>query len=347
MTRIKPLYNLSDYDYSLPEELIAQLPPQQRDASRLFVLDRNNRSYTHTVFSRITDFLRNDDILVFNDAKVIRARIYCRRESGGRIEIVLAARSGPCRWHVVCNRTARMREGEFLHPEKKPDIQFRVTGREGEYLIIDTGSELDDDLLGIIGEVPLPPYIKRNPGPDDSGRYQTVYASTSGAVAAPTAGLHFTGELLEEIGSRGIEKVFTTLHVSWGTFSPVRDNDISLHRMHSERYALSEDAASTINRGRASGRRIISVGTTALRVLESTFSGGINTAGQGTTEIFIYPPYQVKSADALLTNFHTPCSTLLMLVSAFAGYDTIMKAYDEAVRERYRFFSYGDAMLIV
>lgn len=347
MPAIKPLYSLRDFNYDLPEELIAQNPSSERGGSRLFILKRNPENFTHSYFEKIGDYLKDDDILVFNDARVLPARIFCRRESGGKLEIVLAEKIDSHRWKIICNRTARMKNGESFFPEKDRTIQFRITGREDEYLLIETGVELTEAVLKSIGEVPLPPYIKRAAYNSDSERYQTVYASKSGAVAAPTAGLHFTNELLDSLCARGITTVFTTLYVSWGTFSPVRENDISLHKMHSEKYILENDAAEIINSGRSKGRRIISVGTTALRVLESTYHEGRNQPGEGNTDIFIYPPYKIKSANALFTNLHTPGSTLLMLVAAFAGYDSIMNAYAEAVKERYMFFSYGDAMFII
>ncbi|HPS58413.1 MAG TPA: tRNA preQ1(34) S-adenosylmethionine ribosyltransferase-isomerase QueA [Spirochaetota bacterium] len=347
MPEKKSPYSLQDFNYHLPEELIAQIPSQRRDSSRLFVLNRSSGQFTHTSFSSVAGYLKDDDILVFNNAKVINARIFCRRETGGRVEVVLAENISPSSWKIICNRTARIRTGEILHPENEPSISFAVTGREGEYLIIETDTDLDETVLDRIGVVPLPPYIRRDADAADSERYQTVYASMTGAVAAPTAGLHFTPEILDTLRGRGITTVFTTLYVSWGTFSPVRGDDLSLHKMHSEKYILDDESAGMINSARRAGRRIVAVGTTALRVLESTFRDGANVPGGGSTDIFIYPPYKIKSADALLTNLHTPGSTLLMLVSAFAGYDLVMAAYAEAVRERYRFFSYGDAMLIL
>ena len=347
MPEKKSPYSLQDFNYHLPEELIAQVPSRRRDSSRLFVLDRGSGQFTHTSFSSVTGYLKDDDILVFNNAKVINARIFCRRETGGRVEVVLAENISPLSWKIICNKTARIRIGEKLHPENDPAMAFTVAGREGEYLVIETGTSLDEPVLDRIGVVPLPPYIRRDADDTDSERYQTVYASKAGAVAAPTAGLHLTPGILDTLRERGITMVFTTLYVSWGTFSPVRENDLSLHKMHSEKYILDPVSAGIINSGRRAGRRIVAVGTTALRVLESTFRGGGNMPGGDSTEIFIYPPYEIKSADALLTNLHTPGSTLLMLVSAFAGYDLVMAAYAEAVRERYRFFSYGDAMLIL
>ncbi|HOP62719.1 MAG TPA: tRNA preQ1(34) S-adenosylmethionine ribosyltransferase-isomerase QueA [Spirochaetota bacterium] len=340
-------YTLNDFYYDLPEKLIAQKPVDRRDNSRLFVLERFKSTFTHTFFNRLTDFLAAGDLLVFNNARVINARIFCKRESGGKLEIVLSRNIDALHWHVICNRTKRLHNGEIITPLKKPDLKFIIEGREGEYLVIKTDVELNDTILEQIGEIPLPPYIKREPTSDDSERYQTVYASRSGAVAAPTAGLHFTDDILSEIINKGIEIAYTTLFVSWGTFSPVRDNDLKKHKMHSERYFLDTDTADKINKARNEGRRVIAVGTTSLRVLESTFINGLNLPGSGDTDIFIYPPHKVMSIDGLITNLHTPYSTLLMLVSAFTGYDLIMRAYREAVEKEYRFFSYGDSMLIL
>ncbi len=343
----KLTYNLEDFYYELPDRLIAQSPAEQRDQSRLFILNRSNGLFNHTLFKRLTEYLKKGDLLVFNNAKVINARIYCRRETGGKLEMVLAQKIDDFHWYVICNRTKRINTGETVSPVKNKNITLKIIGREGEYLLVETGCILTDQILTEIGEVPLPPYIRRDNNTNDAERYQTVYASVSGAVAAPTAGLHFTKAILDELSAKGIEAVYTTLFVSWGTFSPVRDNELSKHKMHKEIYHLGRNSAEKINLARREGRRIIAVGTTSLRVLESTYSNGINTPGSASTDIFIYPPYKVNSINGLITNLHTPYSTLLMLVSAFAGYDLIMEAYKEAVDKEYRFFSYGDAMFII
>jgi len=340
-------YNLSDFDFNLPDDLIAQKPTLKRDESRLFVVNRKNDSFIHEKFHNIIDYINEDDVLVFNNARVIPARMFFKRESGGLVEVVLARRLGELNWLVITNRTKKLKNGEVLTSVVDDSSKFKVLGRDDEYLKIETLIEFTDELLDEIGKMPLPPYIKREATEFDKERYQTVYASESGAVAAPTAGLHFTGELLDSLKIKGIGIEFLTLYVSWGTFQPVRDNDLSMHKMHTESYFLSESAADNINRARKEGRRIIAVGTTSLRVLESTYCDGRNIPGFGETDIFIYPPNKIKSIDCLITNFHTPYSTLLMLVSAFAGYDKIMSAYKEAVNMKYRFFSYGDAMLIV
>ncbi len=340
-------FTLEDFFYDLPEELVAQFPVQQRDNSRLFVIDRKSDTFLHSYFKNITDFLQEGDLLVFNNVRVINARIYCKRQSGGKLEIVLTDKIDDYHWKIISNRTKRLAGGEIIHPLKNDSLFFKIMDKEEEFLFIESNVSLTEELLKEIGEVPLPPYIHRENVEVDFERYQTVYASVPGAVAAPTAGLHFTPEILDNISKKGCEIAFITLFVSWGTFSPVRDNDLSKHKMHSEKFFLSDEVASRINFARKSGRRIIAVGTTTLRVLESTFFDGKNKPGNGQTDIFIYPPYKVKSVNGLITNLHTPYSTLLMLVASFAGYDRIMRAYKEAVKERYRFFSYGDAMLIL
>lgn len=336
---------LEDYDFFLPEELIAQYPPEKRGASRLMIVDRNNGS-TDTQFSSLGKYLRDGDLLVMNDAKVVNARVYFTRQSGAEVECVLAATDEyPCR--VMCNKTKKLRIGEVLISSKEPSVSVTVLGRSGEYLLVEPSENFDESCLERIGQIPLPPYIKRKAENDDSERYQTIYASKSGSVAAPTAGLHFTDELMRELTLKGVMCTYLTLNVSWGTFAPVRNNDLSLHQMHEEAYEISAETAESINDARRDGRRIVAVGTTAVRVLESCYQKGSIIAGNGKTAIFIRPPMRIKSIDALITNFHTPKSTLLMLVSSFAGYERIRAAYEDAVAKKYRFFSYGDAMLIV
>ncbi len=340
-------FTLDDFNFHLPPELIAQYPEQARDESRLFVLNRHDGTHVHSAFSRLPEFLKQGDVLVLNDTKVISARIPCKRSSGGVLELLLTGRLDAARWTGITNRTKRCKAGETLYPVNDPSIGFIIIKKSGGILELKSNRELADNDLDNIGSIALPPYIRRDAAEEDRVRYQTVYARESGAIAAPTAGLHFTDGLLASIRDRGVQPVFLTLHVSWGTFQPVREDDISLHQMHSEKYVLSDGTAEIINRARNGKGRIIAVGTTSLRVLESTFHGGMNIPGAGETDIFIYPPRRVLSADCLITNFHTPRSTLLMLVASFAGYDAIMAAYREAVREKYRFFSYGDAMLIL
>jgi S-adenosylmethionine:tRNA ribosyltransferase-isomerase len=340
-------YSLSDFNFELPEELIAQYPLERRDSSRLFVVDRQDSSFTHDQFSNLSQYLRSGDLLVFNDSRVIPARIFFTRASGGVVEVVLVRRYDEYRWVVISNRSARLKIGETLRSISSPDITISILDRKDEYFDVETKQPFSEEVLNRIGKIPLPPYIRREPTVDDLSRYQTIYANRPGGVAAPTAGLHFTDESLSLLDQVGAERVFVTLDVSWGTFQPVRNEEIENHTMHTERYEISANAALRINTARNEGRRVIAVGTTSLRVLESSFKDGVNIAGVGETSIFIYPPYPVRSANALITNFHTPKSTLLMLVTAFAGYDLIMKAYQEAIREKYRFFSYGDSMIII
>ena len=337
---------LSDFDFELPEELIAQYPLDRRDESRLFVINRADGNYTHEQFKSLPEILRDDDLLVFNDSRVIPARIFFRRESGALAEFMLVRRLDESRWLSISNKSARLKTGETLRSIARDDVKIRIRERKDEYFEIETDPVFSEEILGAIGNVPLPPYIRRKPTEADIARYQTVYAKTPGGVAAPTAGLHFTEELLSRLAAKGVERVFVTLDVSWGTFQPVRHDRVEDHDMHTESFNIEDAVAEKINRARKDGRRVIAVGTTSLRVLESTYRDGTTVPGRGETSIFIYPPYHVKSVDALITNFHTPKSTLLMLVAAFAGYERIMDAYRTAVRERYRFFSYGDAMFI-
>lgn len=343
----KSIYRLSDFDFDLPGELIAQFPEERRDRSRLLVLHRGEGRIEHRHFNELAEYLRDGDMMVLNDARVLHARVIFRRETGGAVEFILTRRLDEHRWRAICNRTKRIRCGEILSAWNDPGIRARVIGKDGDGIDLFAEEALDDEILGRIGTLPLPPYIRRGAGALDEERYQTVYARRPGAVASPTAGLHFTDELFERIERMGVERAFLTLFVSWGTFQPVRAEDLSLHRMHTELYDLPKASASRINAARAAGRRILSVGTTSLRVLEATYREGANVPGSGETDLFIYPPRGTESADALLTNFHTPRSTLLMLVCSFAGYDPVMSAYRAAVAERYRFFSYGDAMLII
>ncbi len=320
---------------------------EKRDESRLFVLDRKGPNYIHSTFASLPLFLGSGDVLVFNDAKVISARIPCRKKSGGNVEVLLTSRIDAFRWTAITNRTRRLGYNEIICSDKDSRIEFRIINKNNEIVEIESNTELSDEVLSVIGGLALPPYIKRQLNEDDKTRYQTVFARESGAVAAPTAGLHFTGELISSIKAMGVKMVNLTLFVSWGTFQPVRDNDITRHRMHSEKFFLSEESAEVINSSRGKGDKIIAVGTTSVRVLESTFVNGKNIPGRGETDIFIYPPRAISSVDSLITNFHTPQSTLLMLTTAFGGYKTVMDAYREAVMLNYRFFSYGDSMLIL
>jgi len=339
-------YTLEDFNFDLPEEQIAQYPSDRRDDSRLLVLNREKKSREHGYFYDLPRYLSEECLLVFNNARVIHGRLYFRRSTGARIEVILTQKLGEMDWLIVCSRMKRLSEGEVLSSEIDSSITLTVKKRIDDYLEVMSNVVLSDELLEAIGELPLPPYIQRTPEKEDSERYQTVYASETGAVAAPTAGLHFTSELLQVLKDMQVDLEFLTLYVSWGTFQPVRNSNLAEHKMHRESFYLPDDTAAAINEARRDGKKIIAVGTTSLRVLESTYHNKENTAGVGDTDIFIYPPCDVQSIDGLITNFHTPYSTLLMLVSAFAGYDLIMDTYREAVEKNYRFFSYGDAMFI-
>jgi S-adenosylmethionine:tRNA ribosyltransferase-isomerase len=339
-------YTLSDFDFDLPEKLIAQYPAEKREASRLFIVNRKTKKYEHSLFKFLPKYLNTGDVLVMNDVRVIPARIFFRRSSGGLTEFVLVRRLNEHRWMSITNRSARLKIGEKLRAVSDESIEIKIIERKNEYFEIESERIFDDAILKKIGTIPLPPYIQRNANENDRERYQTVYAAQGAAAAAPTAGLHFTQQILNELSNKGIEQVKVTLDVSWGTFQPVRTEIISEHIMHSESYEISSESADIINKARNEGRRIIAVGTTSLRVLESSFNGKENVAGKRETDIFIYPPVKVLSATSLITNFHTPKSTLLMLVAAFCGYDLIMDAYREAVNDQYRFFSYGDSMFI-
>lgn len=337
----------SDFYYDLPEELIAQDPLADRSASRLLHLDRETGEIEHTDFKHITRYLNPGDCLVINDTKVIPARLYGSKVgTDAGIEILLLKRKGDNVWETLVKPGKKAKPGTV--------ISFGDGLLTGEVIdVVEEGNRLIrfhyegifEEILDKLGEMPLPPYITHKL--EDKNRYQTVYAKNEGSAAAPTAGLHFTEELLEEIRQMGVNIAHVTLHVGLGTFRPVKVDDVEKHHMHSEFYVVEEDQAKLINDTKKNGGRIISVGTTSCRTLESAADEDGNLqAKSGWTEIFIYPGYQFKIIDGLITNFHLPESTLLMLVSALAGKENIMKAYEEAVRERYRFFSFGDAMLI-
>ena len=342
----------SDFHYDLPEELIAQTPADRRDGSRLMVLDRTKDEPEHHVFSEIIDFLRPEDILVVNSSKVIPARLLgVTKKTGSPMELLLLKSHAPGRWETLVRPGKRAKVGDVL---LFGDGLLSVTVEE----VLPDGNRIvsfdydrsqfktDYELLDRIGELPLPPYIRKKQ--KDLSRYQTVYAKEEGSAAAPTAGLHFTPELLDRIREKGVGYAEVTLHIGLGTFRPVKEARIADHLMHTEHFHIDESAAAEINRRRAAGGRVVAVGTTSCRVLESVADeNGLVHATEGDTGIFIYPGYRFRAIDALITNFHLPESTLLMLVSALAGRERILKAYETAVRERYRFFSFGDAMLIL
>ncbi len=339
---------VSDFDYFLPQELIAQQPSQRRDHSRLQVLDRKSGVIRHKHFYDLPDLLAPDDLLVLNDTKVLPARLFARKESGGHLELLLVNPLDDRTWQCLVKPAKRVREGTnltFAAPGLTGEVM--AEGEEGLRTIAFSlgGNELQA-AIDIIGEMPLPPYIHEKPA--DPSRYQTVFAARPGAVAAPTAGLHFTLELFRDLEARGIDRVHVTLHVGIGTFRPVSVDRVEEHSMHSEYYQVDDNTARIINAARAGGRRIVAVGTTAVRVLETaTREDGTLAPGRGWTDIYIYPGYRFRAVDALITNFHLPRSTLLMLVSAFVGRERILAAYGEAVAHKYRFFSFGDAMLVV
>jgi S-adenosylmethionine:tRNA ribosyltransferase-isomerase len=322
---------LSDYDYDLPKELIAQRPREHRDDSRMMVLHRDTQTIEHRQFRQLKRFLKKGDLLILNNTQVLPAR---RFSDDGAIEFLFLQRLGPGRWKCLVNPGRKMRVGATAEIGNVILSVEKITS-DGERVVV-----LNQDVdLYSGGSMPLPPYVRRESDTEDAARYQTVFAHTPGALAAPTAGLHFTPEILSEI-----PHIFVTLHVGTGTFLPVRSENIAEHRMHAERFSISHSAAARINEA----ERIMAVGTTVVRVLQAARrEDGKLKAQEGTTDIFIYPPYRFHGIDVLLTNFHLPRSTLLMLVSAFAGREFLLRAYQEAIREHYRFYSYGDCMLIL
>lgn len=336
-----------DFFYELPEELIAQTPLPQRDASRLMVLDRKTGAIEHRHFYDIVDYLQPGDCLVLNDSRVLPARLLGHRPSGGAVEVLLLRDMGDKRWECLCKPGRKMREGDqvvFGGGELTATVQ--TVCEDGNRIVEFHYDGIFLEVLERLGKMPLPPYIKAEL--EDQERYQTVYSREAGSAAAPTAGLHFTTELLDKVRQKRIETAFVTLHVGLGTFRPVKTEDVLDHHMHSELCMIGKEAAAILNRTKASGGRVICVGTTSCRTLESLVNAdGSFEAKSKWTDIFIYPGYEFKAMDGLITNFHLPESTLVMLVSAFAGRESVLNAYKIAVAERYRFFSFGDAMLIV
>ena len=337
-----------DFYYELPEELIAQDPLENRESSRLLVLDKRSGAISHHIFREITDYLNPGDCLVINDTKVIPARLIGEKEgTGAKIEILLLKRRENNIWETL------VKPGRKARPGTKVSFgnglltgEILEIAEEGNRLVQFTYEGIFEEVLDRLGQMPLPPYITHQL--KDKSRYQTVYARHSGSAAAPTAGLHFTPELLQTIEDKGINIARVTLHVGLGTFRPVKAEEITEHHMHSEFYQIDESAAEEINRAKEGGHKVVCVGTTSCRTIESAADeNGHLEAGSGWTDIFIYPGYRFKMLDSLITNFHLPESTLIMLVSALAGREHVLKAYEEAVRESYRFFSFGDAMLVV
>ncbi|HHU77447.1 MAG TPA: tRNA preQ1(34) S-adenosylmethionine ribosyltransferase-isomerase QueA [Clostridiales bacterium] len=338
---------VSDFDYELPEELIAQTPLDKRDESRLLVYHRNSKAAEHCIFRNIEDFLLPGDCLVVNDTKVIPARLLGSREdTGGRMEFVLLSRENDDTWRVLVKPGRRAKIGSrFVFGDGLLKAEVLDKTEEGGRIVRFFFDGVFEEVLDQAGIMPLPPYIHEEL--KDKNRYQTVYARHSGSAAAPTAGLHFTPELLKRLKEKGVNFAKVTLHVGLGTFRPVKVENIQEHIMHKEKFEVSREAAEVINEAKRSGKRIIAVGTTSLRTLESiSDDNGMIHAGSGETGIFIYPGYRFKVVDALITNFHLPRSTLLMLVSAMTGREEILQVYQEAIARRYRFFSFGDAMFI-
>lgn len=351
--------NISEFDYNLPEELIAQMPSDKRENSKMMVLDRENKTIEHKHFFDIVDYIDDNCILVLNNTKVLPARLYGRKDTGAKIEVFLLevdksnTDKDKCIWKALIKPSKRV----------KPDTIIKIS----DELSVKILEKLEDDgewqiemlyegdlfeILHRVGNIPLPPYIERKMQSDeikhfDMERYQTVYAKDEGSVAAPTAGLHFTKDILEKLKAKGVEIVYITLNVGLGTFRPVKCENILDHKMHSETFEITQEAANKINKAKESGKKIVAVGTTTVRTLETAYQQfGCIKACHSHSELFIYPPYEFKVIDRLITNFHLPKSTLLMLVSALAGKDFILKAYEEAIKNKYRFFSYGDCMFI-
>jgi S-adenosylmethionine:tRNA ribosyltransferase-isomerase len=334
----------SDFFYDLPEELIAQYPLADRDSSRLLCLDLSGK-ITDNTFKNISDYLKPGDLIVLNNTRVIPARLFARKETGGKVEIMLERIRDEKTLLVQLRASKSPKPGTKLLLDE--NISFEVLGRSGDmYLLCFDGEGKLTDVINRLGHMPLPPYIERNDESEDKERYQTVFSEKFGAVAAPTAGLHFTQQILDELKDKGIDNTKLTLHVGAGTFQPVRVDDVKQHKMHSEYAQVSADVVKKIHETKNNGGRVLAVGTTVVRSLETAAKGGVLTSFEGDTDIFIYPGFKFNVVDMMLTNFHLSESTLLMLVSAFAGKENIMQAYQHAIKEKYRFYSYGDAMLI-
>ena len=336
----------SDFYYDLPEELIAQTPAEPRDSSRLLVYHRNTKTVEHRIFHDITDYLKKGDVLVINRTRVLPARLYAHTEHGGAVEVLLLKRMSLDTWEVLVRPGRKCRPGAKLYFSEELSLEVLSVTETGERIVKFFYEGTFEDVLSRVGNMPLPPYIHEKL--KDPERYQTVYSRETGSAAAPTAGLHFTPELLEKIRGMGVEVVEVLLHVGLGTFRPVKEENILDHMMHAEYYEVSEEAASRINAAKKEGRRVIAVGTTSVRTLETVADEkGMLHPCKGDTSIFLYPPYKMKCVDALITNFHLPESTLIMLVSCLCSREEILDVYKTAVEQRYRFFSFGDAMMIV
>ncbi len=337
----------SDFDYTLPEELIAQHPAEPRDHSRLLVYDRQTKTISHKHFYDVVDYLNDGDVLVVNNTKVLPARIFGNKEyTGGKIEFLLLKRLDLTHWEVILKPGRIAKPGAVFCFGNDLKAKVESIGEDGSRVVEFIYDGVFEDILSKIGEMPLPPYITAKL--NDKSRYNTVYSKVDGSSAAPTAGLHFTSELMDKCRQKGVQVVEVLLHVGLGTFRPVKVEDVENHHMHSEYFSVSEKSAEIINKAKCEGRRVICVGTTSVRTLESAVDqNGLVQATSGNTEIFLYPPYKMKVVDALITNFHLPQSTLLMLVSCLCSREEILDIYKVAVEEKYRFFSFGDAMFIV
>ncbi len=338
---------LSDFDFDLPERLIAHYPAEQRRQSRLLCLDVDSAAVTHRGFADLLALVTDQDLLVFNDTRVIPARLYGRKESGGRVEIMVERMMENNRVLAQLRASKPSKPGTLLFIDGVDEVPIEVVGRQGDFYVLQFADDVAPEAIFVEhGHMPLPPYIKREDEAFDQERYQTVYARENGAVAAPTAGLHFDDQMLEELAAKGVDTAYLTLHVGAGTFQPVRVDNIQEHRMHTELIDVSEEVCKKVEACKARGGRVIAVGTTTVRSLETAAASGQLVPMRGETDIFIYPGYRFRVVDALVTNFHLPQSTLLMLVSAFCSREVLMDAYQEAIENNYRFYSYGDAMFL-
>lgn len=343
----------SDFDYELPEELIAQYPTQKRSESKMLVLDKEHKTLEHKHFFDIVDYLNENDILVLNNTKVIPARLFGEKETGAKIEVFLLKDLKDGCWQVLIKPSKRIHTGDKIKISEDLSVIAKKRQDEGKWIVeINCGNKNFYDVIKKIGNIPLPPYIERKMTSDeiknlDYERYQTVYAKEEGSVAAPTAGLHFTDEILEKLKAKGVTICYVTLNVGLGTFRPVKCDEITEHKMESEEFEISKETAKIITEGKKSGKNIVAVGTTSVRTLETAFKqfGKIKEC-KSQSQLFIYPPYKFGVVNKLITNFHLPKSTLIMLVSAFAGKDFVFEAYKKAVENHYRFYSYGDCMFI-
>ena len=342
----------NDFDFQLPKELIAQKPLKKRDTSRLFCLSRDTGKIIHSIFRDLPKLLKPQDRLVFNNTKVFPARLYCLKETGAKVELLFTRKVDKRTWQALIKPARRLKQGAIVMLEKDKSVRLCVKDvlKDGSRVLSLVSAPFDsiEEIIDTYGEMPLPPYIRRRASDEDCSTYQTVYAEKRGAIAAPTAGLHFSDELLGRLAHWGVQFSFVTLHVGFGTFKPVKVADPQNHMMHVEEYDLNRKTIEEIQATQNNGGRVIAVGTTVVRVLEHGSDGdGSLQTGSGLTRLMILPGYKFKIVDGLITNFHLPRSTLLMLVSAFAGRESVLNAYEEAINKKYRFFSYGDAMLIL